>query len=76
MKYQDLSFEERVQKEIDLKKQMKKWKKENIKNHLLVDNFYGLTLEQIKQIRDIKEEEHEGAEIFWNNYVKEIEYLF
>lgn len=76
MKYQDLSFEEKVQREIDLKKQMKKWKKENNKNHLLVDNFYGLTLEQIKQVRDIKEEEHEGAEVFWNNYVKEIEYLF
>lgn len=76
MKYQDLSFEERVQKEIDLQKQIKKWKKENIKNHLLVDNFFGLTLEQIKHIRDIKVEENEGAQDFWNAYVKEIEYLF
>ena len=76
MKYQDLSFEERVQKELDLQKQMKKWKKENIKKDVMVDNFFGLTLEQIKYIRDIKVEENEGTQDFWNSYVKEIEYLF
>lgn len=48
---------------------MKKEKKEMKK----VDWIYGLTLEEIKAIRDKKKENDDGSYEFWKNYVIELE---
>lgn len=55
---------------LELKRQ---WRKENKKEKRIVDIIYGLTLEQIKTIRDIKQKADDGSYEFWKNYVIELE---
>lgn len=72
----DEEFEMRVKKEIEHRKQMKEWAKQNMKKHKAVDCFYHLTLEQLEQCRDFAEEKNDGSVVYWNAYLKQVRPLF
>ena len=74
----DVEFEKRVERKIAHIKQMKEWKKQNLKTKepIEIDCFHCLTLEQLKQCLKWAEEDHEGAEVYWKEYIKQVEPYF